>query len=172
MPTLFLRNIEQVALFEFELAGQLSDGHWENSSPHDHWECWCRCKRAIAPAGTTPGRNFYARRDRYGLTSSRLLEVVGGRMLCQVRVTQALGIEAARELETRFGCDSDYGVSPIEVPTGDDPYWVKQREMLAKYDLGVVNTHIMHGNYGKRELLKDLREIALAMRTQVSTPDA
>lgn len=171
MPTLFLRNIEQVALFEFELAGQISDGHWENSGPGDHWKCWCSCEKAVAPAGTQPGRNFWARRDRYGLTSSELLGVVGGRMLTQVRVTQAMGIEAARELENRFGCDSDYGVSAIEVPTGDGAYWAEQRAIMKKYDMGVVNTHILHGNYGKRELLKDLREIAAAMRNQVITPD-
>lgn len=171
MPTLFLRNIEQVALFKMELAGQISDGHWENAGPQDHWQVWCRCDVRVAPEGTKPGRNFYARRDKYGLTSSQLLSVVGGRMLTQVRVTQALGLEAAMELENRFSCLDDYAVEPITVPTGDEEYWVKERAMLKKYDLGVVNTHIMHGNYGKRELLRDLREIAEAMRTFVDTKD-
>jgi hypothetical protein len=173
MTTLFLRNVEQVALFEFELAGQLSDGHWENSSPHDHWKAWASCKVAVAPEGTKPGRNFWTKRDKYGLTSSKLLSVVGGRMLSQVRLTQGLGIDVARELEGRLGCDEDFKVMPIEAPPANltSAYWAEWRAKLKKFDLGVVNTHILHGNYGKEDLLRDLREIAVAMRTNVNTPD-
>jgi hypothetical protein len=172
MPTLFLRNIEQVALFELELKGQLSDGNWENSRPSDHWKAWCNCKAAVVPAGMQPGRNFWASRDRYGLTSKQLLDVIGGRMLGIVRVTQGVGFEAAQALRWRFHCDDDFKVSPIEIPKGEGDYWDKERAALAKFDLGVINTHLVHGNYGKKDLLKDLREIKEAMRMAVSLNDA
>lgn len=171
MSTLFLRNIEQVALFRFELAGQLSDGHWENSRPHDHWEVWCRCDVEVAPAGTAPGRNFFAKRSTYGLTSSELLSVVGGRMLGQVRLTQAFGLDAAEELESFLGCDSDFEVSAIEIPKHAGDYWDKKRAAIAKFDLTVINTQLVHGNYGKKKLLQDLREIKDAMRNSVYTKD-
>jgi hypothetical protein len=176
MSTLFLRNIEQVALFKMELSGQISDGHWENSRPHDHWQVWCRAKVVVAPKGTAPGRNFWAKRDRYGLTSSMLLSIVGGRMLGQVRLAQQFGLAGAEELESCLGC----GEEGAFTPTFDDPakyaadgneYWAEKVWRLKKFDLKVAETHALHGNYGKRELLKDLREIAEAMRTWSDAKD-
>jgi hypothetical protein len=35
--TLVLRTVSQAVLFTHELCGQLSDGHWENASPREHW---------------------------------------------------------------------------------------------------------------------------------------
>lgn len=171
MPTLFLRNIEQVALFKFELSGQISDGHWENAGPREHWKDWCRCKVELVPEGMQPGRNFWPRRERYGLTSSQLLSVVGGRMIMQVRMVQAFGLEQAALIENRIMCPDDFAVAPIDMPTHDGEYWDKEREKLKGFDLGVVNTHLLHGNYGRRELLKDLRDIGIAMRTHVSLQD-
>lgn len=31
-----------VALWVNEICGQISDGMWENASPRDHWQFWCR----------------------------------------------------------------------------------------------------------------------------------
>lgn len=36
-----LKSPSAVALWNCEVSGQLSDGNWENSRPHDHWEFWC-----------------------------------------------------------------------------------------------------------------------------------
>lgn len=176
MSTLFLRTIEQVALFKMELSGQISDGHWENSRPHDHWQQWCRAEVKVAPTGTKPGRNFWAKRETYGLTSSQLLSVVGGRMLGQVRLTQQFGLKAAEEMESCLGCGEDGKFTP----TFDDPagyakdgneYWSEKVARLKKYDLKVAETHALHGNYGKKELLSDLREIQAAMKNYVETKD-
>lgn len=179
MATLFLRTIEQVALFKLELAGQISDGHWENSRPYDHWQVWCRAKVRVAPIGLLSrqpvvGRNFYAKRDIYGLTSGELLSVIGGRMLAIARVTQGLGYEVADKLHWRFNCDDDFAVSPIVPPRADltGDYWDTEREKLKEFNLGAINTHIMHGNYSKKDLLRDLREIKEAMRTSVSLKDS
>jgi hypothetical protein len=81
--TINFRNLIQVALWDEELSGQLSDGWWENAMPYDHWKPWCAAKAQVNPANL--GRNFWTARRRYDLSSPKLLEVVGERMLlaCQ-----------------------------------------------------------------------------------------
>jgi hypothetical protein len=79
MNTLYVANEIQKALFENELKGQLSDGMWENTNPHDHWQPWCRCQVVVRP--TAVGRDFYAKKDNYNFSSKLLVECVGDRML-------------------------------------------------------------------------------------------
>lgn len=35
--TIYLENASQAAIIAFEILGQISDGHWENSRPSYHW---------------------------------------------------------------------------------------------------------------------------------------
>lgn len=81
MKTITFRNLVQVALFDEELRGQLSDGYWENTRPLDHWRPWCDATAVVAKKGEIVGRNFYADKDNYAFDSSKLLECVGDRML-------------------------------------------------------------------------------------------
>lgn len=168
MPTLYLRNVEQVAIFKFEICGQLSDGHWENSRPHNHWQDWGRCEVRVAPEGVKPSRNFYVIRDVYGLTSKALLDCVGGRMIGQARLARALGLEIATEIEGVVHC----GDVPYE-PKYNDTYIDKtklsghSRQTL----VGYIEFAGVSAKYGKKELLKDLREIKAAMRNYVPTKD-
>ena len=77
------RNQRQVILWNEEIAGQISDGQWENSGPKDHWIPWHDCQVSVDPV--TPGRTFYAAKDSYLLTSKDLLYIVGDRMLGYVQ---------------------------------------------------------------------------------------
>jgi len=79
-----VRNLAQKVLWEQELSGQISDGRWENSSPHSHWEPWCDATIVVDPEHV--GRNFYARRESYNFSSKELLDIVGDRMLRYVQV--------------------------------------------------------------------------------------
>lgn len=79
-----VRNVAQKVLWEQELSGQISDGHWENSRPNDHWRSWSSAEVVIDPENV--GRNFYAQRESYNFTSKDLLDVVGERMVEAVRV--------------------------------------------------------------------------------------
>lgn len=82
MNTLRVRNEAQAILFEEELKGQLSDGMWENTTPHDHWIVWCDAEVVVDPLNV--GRNFWARKTSYRLDHPMLLEVVGDRMIGEV----------------------------------------------------------------------------------------
>lgn len=75
---LVVHNLVERALFENEICGQISDGAWENTQPYNHWEPWAEAQVLVDPTGRNVGRDFYARKDNYRLSS--LVEVVGDRM--------------------------------------------------------------------------------------------
>jgi len=81
--TLRVRNIAQKVLWEQELSGQISDGHWENSTPNSHWKPWCSAQVVVDPEHV--GRDFWAQRESYNFSDKRLLDVVSDRMLEYVR---------------------------------------------------------------------------------------
>lgn len=80
MTTIAFATAAQLLLWTSELRGQISDGHWENSRPHDHFRPWCDAKVIVDPQNL--GRDFYAPKENYNFTSPDLLtnEVVEGRM--------------------------------------------------------------------------------------------
>lgn len=102
--TLTVRNIEQAAAM-LELDGQISDGHWENARPYDHWKVWCDAKVRVATPGEPVGRNFSAIKQDYNFTSPKLLDIVGLRMLATVRIARRFGLEVASVLEHAANCD-------------------------------------------------------------------
>ena len=70
-----------VALWEYELKGQFSDGMWENSRPYEHWKFWCALDAVVGPVDkvTKYPYPWYCRKYSYGLNS--LLPIIGDRML-------------------------------------------------------------------------------------------
>jgi hypothetical protein len=81
--TIRVRTQAQKWLLKNELLGQISDGHWENSGPHNHWSDWSGAKVIVDPQN--PGRNFNPIKDNYQLNSRGLLGVVGDRMVYEVK---------------------------------------------------------------------------------------
>jgi hypothetical protein len=69
-PVLCFRTMDQVVLFKHELKGQLSDGYWENATPDNHYQIWCRAQVIQG----TPGRNFYAAKCNYNFIAKDLLD--------------------------------------------------------------------------------------------------
>ena len=85
----YVRNIAQKVLMDFELKGQFSDGHWENS--RQDWKLWCDTDFIVSTdgkLGTVGIGDWKKRRARYNLSAKSLLEVVGDRMMAAVRVCQ------------------------------------------------------------------------------------
>ncbi len=81
--TLTVRNQAQKILWEEELNGQISDGMWENATPHDHWDVWSDAEITV---GKNVGRTFFARKCNYNFTNPELLNIVGDRMIKAVQV--------------------------------------------------------------------------------------
>lgn len=155
-PTLFVRNLEQAALW-LELDGQISDGHWENARPYDHYKVWCNAQVVVAPAGQPVGRTFPVMKDSYNFTSRELLDVVRLRMLSVVRIARACGLEVAAALEHAPGC-ADGRID-----------W--SREWNKSRAVGVtaaqVDAAIADETYGMSDMLKDLRELKAIIKVRV-----
>ena len=96
--TLNLANPAQLVLFNEELAGQISDGVWENSRPFEHWTWVPRRDNTscgdIKPLGlfydTTYGGELhkgvrFTPPRRYNFCNSLLVEVCGERMIAEVQ---------------------------------------------------------------------------------------
>lgn len=97
--TIRVENFEQKALLDLELTGQISDGHWENAKPFDHWMPWCHLDTIVDPSNT--GIDFWPKRS-YDFAAYDLLKVVRTRMILYVRLARHFGIELAKDLEKCF----------------------------------------------------------------------
>jgi len=161
--TITFRTAAQAAIFEHEVKGQLSDGHWEND-PRSCWQDWCRTDPIV---GEHVGTNFSPRRSAYGLDNPTLTKVVGDRMrLYAVLANLGHSLEDIDTLEHAFefcGCE------PAEVPTHGGKYWEGVRAQLESLDLPALHKAVADGLtvYRKKELLADLREMKVAMRTRI-----
>lgn len=180
--TLTVKNLEQAILFKGELVGQLSDGAWENSKPYDHWKQWSRCKVVI---GSSVGRNFWAQKDNYNLTGSSLLKIIGPRMIGMVKLAKTgyLKLQDAGQYEgaeafSDFGCSLDNWDMPTEKSIDDeyndiltksknDKYYSNKVKSIDNIFGGIdgLKKVILSNSYNKQQLIKDLNELKVAMRT-------
>jgi hypothetical protein len=61
-------TVTQLALWKCEVTGQLSDGAWENSVPHNHWKFWCKSEASVGDKpGITLGDEGGPERTKYNV---------------------------------------------------------------------------------------------------------
>jgi len=132
--TLTVRTHAQRTLLKMELLGQLSDGHWENTRPYNHWEPWADAEILV---GQNVGRNFFARKVAYRLDDKKLLEVVGRRMKVYVRLAHHYGLKATGILEGFLDIDGNWAGEP----TYQGAYWDKKRRRLAVEMVAILQEH-------------------------------
>lgn len=89
--TIALPTSSARAVWTEEIVGQLSDGMWENTSPHDHWKFWNGLKVAEGEPCVTS--NTCPRKNNYGLT--RLIPIIGDRMVAIGRMGKVDGVDEA-----------------------------------------------------------------------------
>lgn len=93
-----LPTASAAALWTFELKGQLSDGYWENSRPHDHWRFWSKLTPVVSEelgyrSNETPERNNYNFLALKKCIQDRMLKI--GRMAQVAPLTDAEALRAA-----------------------------------------------------------------------------
>lgn len=76
--TITFETIEQAAIFELELKGQISDGHWENDAS-SNYETWCEAEVKVSSDEDDLGRDFHVSKN-LGFGSKALFDIVGDRM--------------------------------------------------------------------------------------------
>jgi hypothetical protein len=164
-----VENKAQKILFDLELSGQISDGHWENAKPMSHHMAFRDSEVVVAQPGEAPGINFYLRR-RYDFANGDLLECVGQRMLAYVRLGTFFSHEEVEDLDTL----GELTWEKVEMPTHPGDYYDKKRakitEILAKHGKTLEDVRALaknEGIYGYRQLVKDLNAIKRATQTHI-----
>ena len=161
--TIAFRTAAQAAIFEHEIKGQLSDGHWEND-PQCDWRAWSDADVIVDPENV--GRNFFVNgRKTFGLDNPTLTKVVGDRMRLYAVLARAgyTNIDVAEKAFEFCSCE------PIdEIPQHGGKYWENVRRELATMDLPRLHEEVADGltTYRKKELLADLRDMKAIMGTQ------
>jgi len=162
---LAVSNVEQAILWENEIAGQISDGFWENASPRDHWQVWCDAEVIVDEDNM--GREFWARRTMYNLTNPELLAVVSKRMLAYVRIGRAYGREHVHDLHYLLDLDGNYQGIPKWLATGKGgPRDQKLIAKLKAIDPKLFKLTLSDTSYTEKDLKRDLCRLKLAMRTE------
>lgn len=162
-PQLTFRTQDQLVLWKEELLGQISDGHWENSRPHEHWKDWHQSIELTV--GEDVGRNFSVRKDNYNLASSDLLSVVAGRMLVAVRLSRVFGPEHVNTLSYCFDMEKFKGP-----PGYSGAYWDAIRQRISRFNLATVEEAGRDRSYDLARLRKDLRDMKKIIRTVKVAP--
>lgn len=177
---LAVENEFQMLLFDLEIVGQLSDGHWENTKPYNHWVNWANAKVIVQPNNV--GRNFRAVKDNYGLTSSDLLDVVGDRMIamCNMQINgysretidnfndsmnDRIFKDKAESFYIKFDMTDEEIIERVR-----NNYWYKKYyemiEIFGSYD-NLVKAR--EGSFDLKRLKKELRGLKNCMQTPNSS---
>jgi len=96
IATMTLPSRTAVALWVTELAGQISDGMWENSGPRDHWKFWCNLTVVPGDVASLDTCGEWVRKNAYNFAG--LYEYVGDRMLANARMAKAGADPTDRQL--------------------------------------------------------------------------
>jgi hypothetical protein len=188
---IYFRTVSQATLFEHEISGQISDGAWENSGPHDHWQFWCNLNVKVDPSNPRVESNEWCRRNTYGINRKDLLEIVGMRMLSMGVIANYLGEIPDRDiaecLEDMY--EWNYNTNRVERKSVDflgaidkvladwaryskgtpDDYWFKKSQKVIEFrnriasDVDKFFNCIM--SYDYKAMLKDLREMKDVMKS-------
>lgn len=162
--TLSFRTATQAAIFECELKGQISDGHWENTSATG-WQEWCNADVRVAPTPEDIGRDFHVVKDNFNFANKDLLDVVGERMKNYARLAIA-GVNLA-DIRRLADAVTDLDGNWRGPPTYEGKYHDDVREWLQRWNLEWVWARLTTNTYGDKELRADLKEMKAAARTLV-----
>lgn len=163
------RNIRQKVLFDHELSGQISDGHWENTANTD-WPIWCKVTTTVIPSNV--GVNFTCRKHNFNFTDKDLLEVVGTRMKNFVKVALLAEIFGDAQ-QTSVLIELVNIEGEVEMPTYEGSYWDSKRIQIteALEKIGSSLEKFKHAVsvmvYTDDNLREDLNDMKTIIRTQV-----
>jgi predicted DNA-binding WGR domain protein len=147
-------NATQVALFQGELIGQMSDGAWENASPMNHWR---PMSEATVRVGK-PGMNFVPMRT-YDYASPELLSIVGDRWLFLAKATKAYPSVDFSDIAHAVDHFSDITDQSKVTDEWEKKYVEKILQATGETDFNQFLARVHGQQYGMGDLRKDLRAI-------------
>jgi len=164
---IYFKNKAQAILYTTEMTGQISDGHWENATPSNHYKDMTAAEIRIDP--TRPGTKNFVPKRYYGFSSTNLLEAVGDRMLAKVKMSMAFPQISSNDLDD-FGDDFESKTSIqslINYAEKGETYWVERLDKVKK-SLGVsTNEELLAAQekldtvkYSMEDMKRDLRDMS------------
>lgn len=160
---IFLPTTSAIALWNWELTGQFSDGAWENSKPDEHWVYWSNLETRLGqPQVQSTGHPL-----KTGYNLAGLIQYVGDRMVATGRFGKAVGTDIL---------NMGSGVrGRVENFPKDGPFDLETRkeEMINKYGKndyywkGLEQKHVdayYATKYDMKDMRKDLSIIKTAMK--------
>lgn len=153
-----LPTASAAALWTFELKGQLSDGYWENSRPHDHWRFWSKLTPVVSEelgyrSNETPERDNYNFLALKKYIQDRMLKI--GRMAQVAPLTEAEAIRAAEYMPPTL-----HAFGLVQLPQLKNA-WVA--DYLKKVPLHLAEAYYQT-DYTSRQLDNDLRACSEACK--------
>ncbi len=161
-PIITFKTRDQAVIFAFEMLGQISDGYWENSSPHNHYQ---RFDGVEVKTGEDVGTQQLHLSRHYNFNNKELKDIVGDRMKDQVKTARFLGDKLnAKDLDlvSSYLMESWESVKRNQ----NDKYWKEKLDDL--YHILSVNSiealekireDIKAVDYSDKDLSRDLKEI-------------
>lgn len=149
MKQIFFRNKEQLALFQYFILPEITDGYWKNAKPHLHHQPWEEAVAAID--SDSPGRMFKSGNLRYNICRG---DFVLPRYELMLNLLNLMDNGWAPELANRF-CDDFYDSQSVDIiheAFGSQEELNKARK----------------GNWTKRRLLRELADMQNIMQTELA----
>jgi hypothetical protein len=158
--TITFQNMPQLALWLHMLTGQMSDGMWENTRPHDHWKFWGQLETEIGKdLRVTTDRPWECKKVGYDFNA--LIDVVGDEMLALGRMAQIAGVTQGMLYAARYMPGSLEKFNEMRAKDSWPEY--------AKTYISVVSDHDAEmyyaASYSGSDLRRDLRVIKAVMKT-------
>lgn len=175
--TMILPSASAAAIWEGEIAGQISDGMWENSTPHEHWVPWQYLKVVVIPGvARVDAETTYFQKTSYNLrkllnigTSSAPDYCIRDRMVRMGRMGLAI---ASLKLDVEQNYYNTVGAA--EYMPGTYEEWASCKTWNAWEHMELVSDELARAyydhvkTYGVKEMKADLDQIKAAMRTAKS----
>lgn len=165
-----VRNMAQKISFMCEMQGQLSDGMWENTRPHNHWKVWCDVKwNDVTIDKLNPGvhgRLLNAIKNNYNFASNDLLSIVGDRMIMKINLWKKYGEKVETLLENDHWCIPDNVFEYNRIAKDKNDYYTKKMKKL--HDAGITLNDIkeaQNGPYTMKDLKKDMADLKKIIKT-------
>lgn len=171
--TMVLTSPTAVALWVCEVSGQISDGMWENSSPHDHWQFWCRLDVQVGVENkidVAESAKYSCRKNNYALTRLHQVKfddgtyVLRDRMFAYGRMVKAGADPTDREL-----CSAgEYMPKTLEEFRAQKTSGKYEYDFVAKYMARVTDEmaeKFYASEYTLKEMNADLKAIKGVMAT-------
>ena len=162
---IYLPSYSAIALWDWEITGQLSDGAWENSKPDDHWEFW----NNLLPRLGIPEVKSRDRCKKDGYNLAGLIEYVGDRMVQYGRFGKAVGEDIlimggeVRSTVEDFPKEGPFNLEEWKQKQIDGKDW-RSKDYYWK---GLEQKHIdafYNTQYSEKDMRKDLAYIKEAMK--------